>query len=214
MFSSLVYYFASTFVHDGIISIVAAAFVFQRLYTNSSMCPNSLTTATLYLTQASTNDSNIIFGTSIQTICVEERWKSMRWALQDLIFHSYHFAIIALPFKILAQMTPPDSSLSATEIEFSVSAFQVIISHSTVGRCCRPCSSSSSLACWIGNNNPDRPALRNPFQAPRIRDVRMAETRVKYSTDESYSRFDNTRSVQVGDDYCCNTSANSIRRFV
>ena len=26
----------------------------------------------------------------------------------------------------------------------------------------------------------------------------MAQTRVNYSTDESYSRFDNTRSVQVG----------------
>ena len=206
MFSTLVYYFASTFVH---------ALSSSDYNTNSSICPNSLTTATLYLTQASTNDSNIIFGTSIQTICVEERWKSMRWALQDLIFYSYayHFAIIAFPFKILAQMTPPDSSLSSTEIESSVSAFQVIISHSTVGRWRRR-RSSSSLACWICNNDPDRPALRNPFRAPRIRDVRMAETRVKYSTDESYSRFDNTRSVQVGGDYCCNTSANSIRRFV
>ena len=38
----------------------------------------------------------------------------------------------------------------------------------------------------------------------------MEETRVKYSTDESYSRFDNTRSVQVGGDYCCNCGVTRI----
>ena len=66
MFSTLVYQFASTFVH---------ALSSSDYNTNSSICPNSLTTATLYLTQASTNDSNIYLAQA-STICVEERLKS------------------------------------------------------------------------------------------------------------------------------------------